>query len=63
MSEDKKDKIDFFVDEMKRVGAAVYTVDDGHVLLFKREWIEELLKAHPDKKEFAIFLQRRKFSN
>lgn len=64
MSDDKKnDAVDYFVKLVETQGVACSTVKDGHMLMFKREWLENLLKSHPDKSELAIFIQRPDFKN
>jgi len=60
---DTKDAADYFAKICETQGVACSTVSDGHVLMFKRAWLENLLAAHPDKKEIAIFIQRPDFKN
>lgn len=61
--DDKKDKaIEFFMETMKQDGVAVSTVPDGTVLLFKRSWLEDILKKYPDE-ILSIFVKKRDFKN
>ena len=61
--DDKNDAIDFFKEIFQRQGVAVSTVSDGHILMFKREWLQSLLDNHPDKKELLIMIKRPDFKN
>lgn len=61
--DDKKDKaVDFFIETMKQDGVAVSTVSDGTMLLFKRSWLEDILKKYPDE-TLSIFVKKRDFKN
>lgn len=66
-SKEEKDEMekaaDFLVESMLTQGVAASTVQDGHLLLFTRKWLESLLASHPTKKEFSIFLKRPDFKN
>jgi hypothetical protein len=60
-NEDHKKEIDFFLKMMETQGVAVSTVKDGHLIMFKRTWLEDLLKAHPNP-EITIFIKRPDFN-
>jgi hypothetical protein len=62
MSDNSK-ALDFMKELLERQGAVASTVSDGHVLLFKREFLEKLLAANPGREQFSIFLQRPTFKN
>jgi len=53
---------DFFLELVRTQGVACSTVDDGHVLMFKREWLQSLLEKFPSQ-EIAIFIKRPDFKN
>jgi hypothetical protein len=64
MSNDNSDKaLEYIYELLERQGAAASTVKDGHMLFFKREFLQRLLDAHPGKEKFTIFLQRPDFKN
>lgn len=63
---DEKDKskaIEFFLELVEKTGVAVSTVSDGHVLMFKRIWLEKLLESTPDNQQITIFIKRPDFKN
>ncbi len=59
MSNNKE--IEFLLELVKLNGVACSTVKDGHVLVFKREFLQNLLDGNGNK-EFAIFVKRPDFS-
>jgi hypothetical protein len=63
MKDETKEAVDFMLEMLERKGAAVSTVKDGHVILFKRSFLEELLAKKPEQERFMIFLQRPEFKN
>lgn len=64
MSDDKDDKFaEFFQSDVDQFGAACSTVKDGHVIAFKRKFLESLLAQYSDKDEFVIFVKRPDFKN
>jgi hypothetical protein len=58
----KSDDADFFLEIVKTQGVACSTVSDGHVLMFKRSFLKDLLEKYPNE-EIAIFIQRPEFKN
>lgn len=64
MSDSKKDDgIDYFLKLVETQGVACSTVKDGHIIMFKRSWLQSLLDSHPDNSEITIFIQRPDFKN
>jgi len=61
MSNDKE--IDFFNTLADTQGVACSTVSDGHVLKFKRTWLQNLLDTYKDKPEIILFIQRPEFKD
>ena len=55
---DKKDAVDELYEQLKNDGVAVRSVTDGHILMFKRVSLQEILDKYPDSKEIAIFVKR-----
>lgn len=39
-------------------GVACSTVSNGHILMFRRDFLRAILDKHPDKEQFTIFIQR-----
>jgi hypothetical protein len=56
--QDKDDAIKELVKEFEAKGIGVRSVSDGHIIMFKRQYLQALLDKMPDKKEFAIFLRK-----
>lgn len=64
MSDSKKDDgIDYFLKLVETQGVACSTVKDGHIIMFKRSWLQSLLDSHSDNPEITIFIQRPDFKN
>jgi hypothetical protein len=58
---DKQEAAQFFLKMAETQGVACSTVSDGHTLLFKREWLQNLLDAHPNNDRICIFIKRPDF--
>lgn len=59
MSIKTDDEADFLNAAADASGVACATVKDGHVLIFKRSKLEEILKSlGPDKEKVVIFVKR-----
>lgn len=60
---DEKDAIKKLMDTCEANGVSVTSVKDGHVLAFKRSFLQkELNKLKPDQEKFVIFVQQPKSS-
>lgn len=59
----EKDPVEFFLDQARKVGASCATVEDGHMLIFKRDFLNSILEKHPNKEEIVIFLKRPNYNN
>lgn len=59
----KDTAIDYFQAVFEMNGVAVSTVADGHVMMFKRTWLQALLDGNPDKPEFLIMIKKPDFKN
>lgn len=62
-NDEKKDYVEYFAEHADKFGAACSTVKDGHVLLFKLDFLQKLLDDHPDQNQILIFLKRPDFKN
>ena len=60
---DKQDAAEFFVKMVETQGVAVSTVSDGHVMMFKRAWLQNLLDQYPDREQISIFIKRPDFKS
>ena len=56
--EDKKEAVKRLFDQLENDGVAVGTVTNGHILMFKRASLQEILDKYPDQKQFTIFVQK-----
>jgi len=66
MSNSDDDKLAEFITKLaESQGVACATVDDGHVLLFKRSFLQELLDKNPagQSDKVMIFVKRPDFKN
>lgn len=54
---------EFITELADKNGVACATVKDGHVLLFKRKTLRELIEKFPDKETIAIFVKRAAYDN
>ena len=61
--EEKKAAAEYFLKILETQGVVVSTVTDGHVLSFRRIWLETMLKAYPDDEKFLIFIKQPDFRN
>lgn len=59
----KTDELDFFNEMVETQGVAVSTVSDGHVLMFKREFLQSLLDKYADQEKLIIFIKRPDFKD
>jgi hypothetical protein len=59
----KTNEIDFFTKMMDSQGVAVSTVSDGHIIIFKREFLQSLLDKYSDRDSLTIFIKRPEFKN
>ncbi len=61
MSDDKG--IDFLLETVEQEGVACSTVADGHVFIFKRNHLVDLLEKNPGSGNVVIFVKKRDFKN
>lgn len=54
---------DFLLDLLEAQGVAASSVSDGHILLFKRKFLQDLLDKNSDKEKIIIFVKRQEFNN
>ena len=55
--------IDLVVEQLQTQGVSSANVKDGRMWLFKRSFLENLLKTHPDQEIFQILIKTREFEN
>ncbi len=58
MSIKTEDASEFLLAAAEANGVACATVDDGHVLIFKRAKLEEILRSVGDREQVVIFVKR-----
>ena len=63
MANDKDDGIEFFQTLVETQGVACSTVSDGHVLMFKRSFLQAMLDKNADQEKFIIFVKRPDFKD
>lgn len=63
MSVKTEDGLDYFTEMVETQGVAVSTVADGHVLMFKREFLQSLLDKYADQEKLIIFIKRPDFKD
>ena len=61
MASDKE--LEFFQALVETQGVACTTVSDGHVLMFKRSFLQAMLDKDADKEKFIIFVKRPDFKD
>jgi hypothetical protein len=59
--EEQDNAVEFFLKMGETQGVTCATVTDGHMLFFKREWLQALLDKHPTNEKFMIFVKRPDF--
>jgi len=59
----KQDGVDYLFNMANIGGVGIVSVDDGYVLMFKREKLKEMLDAYADKQFFVIQVKRPTFTN
>lgn len=57
-SHSKGDDLDIFDERLERDGVVCSSVPDGHVLAFKREYLQRILDKYPDRDRLVIFVQK-----
>ena len=57
-NEDKEAAVNNFLDTVETQGVAASTVKDGHVLMFKTQWLRDILNKNGHKEQISIFIQR-----
>jgi hypothetical protein len=63
MSDENDDAVQFLLKTLETQGAAVSTVKDGHIVLFTRKMLQEMMDKNPDQEKFIIFLKQPGFEN
>ena len=61
MSIKTDDGVKFLLESVEQFGVACSTVSDGHMLVFKRSKLKELLEQNPNQDVLAIFVKRPDF--
>lgn len=62
-NKEQKDAVEYFSKLCDVQGASCLTVEDGHILMFKRSFLQELIDKNPDKEKVVIYLKRPEFKN
>jgi hypothetical protein len=60
---DNDDKIKKLISAVEKDGAACSTVKDGHVLMFKRAFLQKLLSENSSHEQIVIFVKRYDLNN
>lgn len=65
MSDNEADDkaIDFLMESAEKLGVSCATTKDGHVLVFKKDFLKNLLEKNIDRDTIAIFIKRNDFKN
>jgi len=63
MKEETKKAADFILEMLDKKGIAISSVKDGHVIMMKRSFLEELLARDETQEQFLIFLKKPGFEN
>jgi hypothetical protein len=58
---DEKKAAKHLLDVMELQGISCATVSNGHLIMFKRTWLQALLDQHPGKESISMFLERPDF--
>lgn len=62
--DDDKDKaIEFFLETVETQGVAVSSVTDGHILMFKTSFLQEMLDKYKDQEKISFFIKQPQFKN
>jgi len=63
MSTKETDPIEYLNKLVDAQGVACSTVSDGHVLIFTRTFLRDLVEKNADKEKLVIFVKRPEFKN
>ena len=64
MSKDNgDDAVDYMHAPVDAQGVCASTVSDGHVLMFKRSFLQAILDKNPDHEKLIIFVKRSDFKD
>lgn len=63
MSEESEKAADFILEMLDKKGISITSVKDGHVIMVKRSFLEEMLAKDPKQEQFLIFLKKPGFEN
>jgi hypothetical protein len=55
--------IDFLLEMLETQGVAASSVTDGHILLFKKKFLQDLLDQNAGKEKIIIFVKQQEFKN
>ncbi len=61
--EDVANAVDYINIMVEKQGAACTTVKDGHVFVFKKSFLQDLLDKQPGEDNVVIFIQKPAFKN
>ena len=59
--DEEKDTADYLIELMKHQNVVCSTMKNGHLLMFKKKWLVDLLADHPDSPQIYIFINRLDF--
>jgi hypothetical protein len=57
------DGADFILKLVDANGVAVSSVKDGHILVFKKSYLKDILDKNPDSDKLIIFVKKPEFKN
>lgn len=57
------DPLEYFKDLVDMQGCAASTVKDGHVLMFTRKFLQEILDKNPGQEKIILFVKRPDFKD
>lgn len=59
MNDDERKKLlETFNEVCDLQGVVVSTVKNGHMMAFKRQWLQDLLDRYPDQPKIVLFIER-----
>lgn len=59
----KENATAFIIKTMETQGIATASVSDGRIIMFKREYMQNLMAKHPEQEQFVIFIKTLSFAN
>lgn len=63
MDDDISDEVEYLLELLKTQNISCATVKDGHIIIFKRSYLQSILDNNPDNETIMMFIKRPVFQD